>query len=129
VLRYRYRDDYKGGPKILLWGDNPDMGALSAFFRQFASAPREVKLTEIGCTPVANDIVIVTPQHGSHGGIFRVPGKEHTFRWEIDSTHAEQFAEMVEALAVPSRSGHQYLEHLGDRGPIVVMVSCGENDC
>ena len=53
-------------------------------------------------------------------------GEEKAFRWELDASSAEWFAELIDVLAVPSKSGHQYLEHLRSSGDIVVMASCGE---
>jgi hypothetical protein len=126
MLRYAFFADFNSGPKLLLWGDNSDMLTLSAFFRQMAAAPREVPFNEVGFCSAAGDIVIVVPQEGSYGGVTRVRGQEKAFRWELDASSAERFAELIDVLAVPSARGHQYLEHLRSSGDIVVMASCGE---
>jgi hypothetical protein len=126
MLRYAFFPDFKSGPKFLLWGDNADMLTLSAFFRQMAAAPREVRLSEVGFCSAAGDTVIVVPQEGSYGGVTRVHGQEKAFRWELDASSAEWFAELIDVLAVPSERGHQYLEHLRSSADIVVMASCGE---
>jgi hypothetical protein len=126
MLRYAFFPDFKSGPKLLLWGDNSDMLTLSAFFRQMAAAPREVHFSEVGFGSAAGDSVIVVPQEGSYGGVTRVHREEKTFRWELDASSAECFAELIDVLAVPSTRGHQYLEHLRSSGDIVVMASCGE---
>lgn len=64
MLRYAFFPDFKSGPKLLLWGDNADMAALSAFLRQMAVAPREIDLSEAGLCSAAGDTVIVVPQKG-----------------------------------------------------------------
>lgn len=102
------------------------MLTLSAFFRQMAADPREVRLSEVGFCAPAGDSVIVVPQDGAYGGVTRVRGEENAFRWELDASSAEWFAELIDVLAVPSKRGHQYLEHLRSSGNIVVMASCGE---
>ena len=126
MLRYAFFPDFKSGPKLLLWGDNADMMTLSTFFRQMAAAPREVSLSEVGFCSAAGDDVILVPQEGAYGGVTRVRGEEKAFCWELDASSAEWFAELIDVLAVPSKSGHQYLEHLRCSGDIVVMASCGE---
>jgi hypothetical protein len=55
MLRYAFFPDFHSGPKLLLWGDNVDMRALSAFLRQMAPAPREVDLSEVGFCSAAGD--------------------------------------------------------------------------
>jgi hypothetical protein len=126
MLRYAFLPDFHSGPKLLLWGDNTDMLTLSAFFRQMAAAPREVRLSEVGFCSAAGDDVIVLPQEGAYGGVTRMRGEEKAFRWELDASSAEWFAELIDVLAVPSKRGHQYLEHLRSSGDIVVMASSGE---
>ena len=126
MLRYAFLPDFNSGPKLLLWGDNADMLTLSAFLRQMAMTPREVRLSEVGFCSAAGDTVIVMSQKGSHGGVTRVRGEEKAFRWELDASSAEWFAELIDVLAEPSRRGHQYLEHLRSSSDIVVMASCGE---
>jgi hypothetical protein len=126
MLRYAFFPDFNSGPKLLLWGDNADMAALGAFLRQMAMAPREVALSEVGFCSAAGDTVIVMPQKGNRGGVTRVLGEEKVFRWELDASTAEWFAELIDVLAEPSCRGHQYLEHLRSSSDIVVMASCGE---
>jgi hypothetical protein len=126
MLRYAFLPDFNSGPKLLLWGDNADMLTFSAFLRRMAVAPREVAFSEIGFCSAAGDSVIVLPQKGGSGGVTRVHGEEKAFRWEIDASSAEWFAELIDVLAEPSCRGHQYLEHLRSSSDIVVMASCGE---
>jgi hypothetical protein len=126
MLRYAFLPDFHSGPKLLLWGDNADMLTLSTFLRQMAAAPREVRLSEVGFCSAAGDTVIVMSQKGSHGGVTRVHGQDKAFRWELDASGAEWFAELIDVLAEPSARGHQYLEHLRSTSDIVVMASCGE---
>ncbi len=126
MLRYALLPDFNSGPKLLLWGDNADMLSLSAFLRQMAMAPREVRLSEVGFCSVSGDTVVVVPQKRGRGGVTRVHGEEKAFHWELDASTAEWFAELTDVLAEPSRRGHQYLEHLRSRSNIVVMASCGE---
>jgi hypothetical protein len=126
MLRYAFFPDFKSGPKLLLWGDNADMLTLSAFLRQMAEAPREVALSEVGFCAAAGDAIIVMPQKRSGGGVARIQGEEKAFRWELDASSAQQFAELIDVLAEPSSRGHQYLEHWWSNSDIVVMASCGE---
>ena len=46
MLRYAFFADFKGGLKLLTWGDKSGMTALSQFLREMAIAPREVELSE-----------------------------------------------------------------------------------
>jgi hypothetical protein len=113
-------------PEAPALGDNADMLTLSAFLRQMAVAPREVRLSEVGFYSAAGDTVIVMPQKGAAGGVTRVRGEEKAFRWEIDASSAEWFADQIDVLAEPSCCGHQYLEHFRSSSDIIVMASCGE---
>jgi hypothetical protein len=126
MLRYAFFSDFLSGPKLLLWGNNADMLTLSAFLRQMAVASHEVAFSEVGFCSAAGDSVIVLPQKGSRGGVTRVHGEEKAFRWELATSSAEAFAELIDVLAEPSVRGHQYLEHLRSSSDIVVMASCGE---
>lgn len=99
MLRYAFFPDFHCGPKLLLW---------------------------IGFCSAAGDTVIVMPQKRNRGGVTRVRGEEKAFRWELDRSSAEWFAELIDVLAEPSSRGHQYLEHLRSSSNIVVMASCGE---
>ena len=47
MLRYAFFADFKGGPKLLMWGDKSGMTALSQFLREMAIAPREVELSDL----------------------------------------------------------------------------------
>ena len=126
MLRYAFFTDFKGGPKLLLWGDSAGILSLSSFLQRMAAAPCETRFSDLGFSAAAGEDVIVVPQTDSVGGVRTVRGSESTFHWELDAVHAARFAEMVEVLSAPSCRGHQYLEHFGSADEITVMVSCGE---
>jgi hypothetical protein len=126
MLRYAFFADFKGGPKLLVWGDQNGMTALSRFLREMATAPREVEFSALGFCAAAGDRVIALPHAGSCTALRKTPGDQRIFHWEIDKSDAERFAELVDVLAA-SAHGHQYLEP--DRptaGAVAVMVSIGE---
>jgi hypothetical protein len=127
MLRYAFFPDFKSSPTLLFWGRKADMITFSDFLRRTARTPRNViRLSEAGFYAPTGDTVIVIPKKGLAGGVRRLDAEEGTFRWELDVSHAEQFAEMVDVLAVSSQPGHQYLEHSGMVEVITVMVSCDE---
>ncbi|MBV9970156.1 MAG: hypothetical protein JO228_09245 [Xanthobacteraceae bacterium] len=105
-----------------MWGDTEGMNALCKFFREMATAPREVEFTELGFCAAAGDRVIVSPYKGRYGALRKTPGDQPIFRWDLDKSDAEWFGELVDVLAASGR-GHQYLETF--RG-ITVTVSIGE---
>jgi hypothetical protein len=126
MLRYAYFADFKGGPKLLMWGDRSGMTAVSRFLREMAAAPREIEFSELGFCATTGDRVIVLPYKGPYSALRKTSGDQQIFRWELDKSQAESFAELVDVLAV-SAHGHQYLEP--DRptpGAVTVMVSIGE---
>jgi hypothetical protein len=126
MLRYAFFADFKGGPKLLMWGDKSGMTAVSRFLREMATAPREVEFSELGFCATAGDRVIVVPHEGPCGPLSKTSGDERILHWELDKSDAEWFAELVDVLAA-SAHRHQYLET--DRAPpkaITVMVSIGE---
>lgn len=87
---------------------------------------RSTRAPARGFCPAAGNAIIVMPQKESRGGVTRVRGVEKAFRWELDTSSAEWFAELTDVLAKPSHLRHQSLEHLRSTSDIVVMVSCGE---
>jgi hypothetical protein len=127
MLRYAFFADFKGGPKLLMWGDKSGMTALSQFLREMAIAPREVELSELGFCAVSGDQVIVVPCcKDPCGALRKTSGDRRIFRWELDKLDAERFAGLVDILAA-SAQGHQYLETA--RAPpkaLSIMVSIGE---
>jgi hypothetical protein len=123
MLRYSFIADFNfGEPTLLMWGDKSGMTALSRFLREMATAPREVGFSELGFCAASGDRVIVSPYEGRHGALRRTPGDKRIFRWDLDKSDAECFADLVDVLAA-SEHGHQYLET--NRG-ITVTVSIGE---
>ena len=125
MLRYAFFDDFKGRDRLLLWGDQGDMRALTDFLRQFAESPKEVRFDQLGFYAVAGEIVTVVPRAKSGGHLKRVSPGNKAFRWELDQTASERFADLVDPLT--TRPGHQYLEPwMVVAGEPTVMVSCGE---
>jgi hypothetical protein len=126
MISYAFFADFKGGPTLLLWGDNADMPKLSEFLRRHARAPRQINFDELDFCSAAGQTVVVAPKEGSSGGVRRVVGDESAFEWELSASEARKFADMVDVLATPSRRGHQYLDYPNSPQGITVMVSCGE---
>jgi hypothetical protein len=126
MLRYAFISDFSSGPTLLMWGDKSGMTALSRFLREMATAPREVEFSELGFCAASGDRVLVSPGNGPYTALKRTLGDQRVFRWEINKSQADWYAELVEVLAA-SEHGHQYLDP--DRpstGAITVAVSIGE---
>ena len=110
MLRYAFIASFKfGDPTLLIWGDAEGMTALSGFLREMATAPREVELSELGFCAASGDRVIVSPGSGPYTALKKTLDEQHIFRWELNKSQAEWFAELVDVLAA-SAHGHQYLD-------------------
>jgi hypothetical protein len=126
MLRYAFFADFKGGPKLLMWGDQSGMTALSRFLRESATAPRELEFAELGFCAASGDRVMVLPYKGPYSTLRKTSGDHRIFLWELDKSQAGRFAELVDVLAI-SALGHQYLEADSPTpGAVTVMVSIGE---
>jgi hypothetical protein len=108
VLRYAFFDDFKGGPKMLFWGQAAGMPVLAPVLRRASGRP--------GTFPIMNDagfhsvdgsrVTIVSGRDES--GLRRRSGT--AFDWRMTSETAHDFAELVDGLAGADH-GHRYLEH------------------
>ncbi|MBV9570825.1 MAG: hypothetical protein JO056_06265 [Alphaproteobacteria bacterium] len=120
MLRSGYFDDFKGGPKLLFWGDRQDMQALAGAFRAASAGIGAVSLDSIS-EAVDQKSVVIQPATRPLG----ILPEDGEFRWILDRETIRQFAEMVDVLAAETGPGHQYLE-CGTPNEITAMVACDE---
>ena len=121
ALRSAYFE-FSSGPTVLLWGDAAGMRALSDFLRKMLTASSAMTLGEF-CEAVDGKTVRVRMRTNRRETGMRV--NHEGLEWTLRPQEADDFAEMVNALAAPGKSGHQYLS-CGVTDEITVMVSHGE---
>jgi hypothetical protein len=114
-----FEQDFKWGPKVLLWGDAEGMRDLRDFLRQHQTAQVPRTLTSL-CEAADGKEITVVPSLNRRENGMRV--RKDRLEWKLDPTAADDFAEMVDVLTNVS-GGHQYLECRGDE--VGVMVSTG----
>jgi hypothetical protein len=117
TLQSAYFEEFKDGPKVLLWGDAAGMRKLSDLLRDLHRAPDFRPLSTICQSVDGKEIAIKVSSHATGMHFNR-----ETLEWNLSSTLADDFAELVEVLTTAT-NGHQYLD-CGDG--ITVMVSVGE---
>lgn len=115
-----FEQDFKGGPKVLLWGDVEGMRDLRDFLRQLQTAEAPRALTSFCEAVDGKEITIAPVSDRRENGMYV---RKDRLEWKLDQMAADEFAEMVDALTLVS-DGHQYLECQGDE--VGVMVSTGE---
>ncbi len=124
MLRYGYFADFKGGPKLLFWGEGKDMERLTLFLQETARGEKAAPFAELNWTKaVGGASVVIDMSHGATG-LRRGPGAQD-FVWGLDLETVEVFAEKIGALARVGPAGHQYLD-CGAGDAITVMVSRSE---
>jgi len=120
ILRSAYFHNFKGGPKVLFWGDAEAMSKLSNLLRASSIGTGPLSL---GSFSEAADRKAIVIHSVSRSVGMRVSGSG--FEWGLDTETMISFADMVDVLAESKQPGHQYLE-CGVQGEIVVMAACGE---
>jgi hypothetical protein len=120
MLRSGYFDDFKSGPKVLLWGDREAMQKLAALLRAASIGHGPLGLDSFS-EAVDGRSIVIEPTSRSYGMI----SQDGWFRWGLDPETSSQFAEMIDVLAEVKEPGHQYLE-CGVLDEIVVMVARDE---
>jgi hypothetical protein len=120
MLRSAYFQDFKGGPKILFWGDASSMRELAKLLNASSVGSGPLVLNSFVEAVDGKTITIraVTKPSG-----MQISGND--FQWALDPETMTEFAELVDALAESTRPGHQYLT-CGVDDEITVMASCGE---
>jgi hypothetical protein len=108
-------------PMVLMLGEADDLGALAAVLRDFATAPREMRLETLGfCAAAKGTRLMLAP---GEGGLHRVGSDHDAFAWSLDAARALDGAALLEALAAPDRpAGSVLLEE----GAVALKVSRGE---
>ena len=120
MLQSGYFKDFKGGPKLLFWGDAEDMTILSRVLR--ASVNKSVPIgRDTFSTAIDGKTVLLEPVPRSMGAQTR----DYGFAWQLDGKTARQFAERIDALENANAPGHVYL-YCGVAGEVEVMVSCDQ---
>jgi hypothetical protein len=120
LLRSAFFDDFKGGPKVLFWGDADGMSALARFLRETEAGSN---VSSMGGVAEAVDGRKISVELAFDSEGMKLDGDDFVWRLERDQLIA--FAEMIEILAESDSPGHQYLVG-GDRSEIDVMVACNE---
>ena len=122
ALRSAYTATFNGGPKVLLWGDAAGLHALSTFLRKMLIVPCAMTLGEF-CEAVDGKTISVRMRANRRDTGMRL--NHQGLEWTLRPQSADDFAELVDALAASGKSGHQYLT-CGVTDEITVMVSHGE---
>jgi hypothetical protein len=122
ALRSAYSATLNGGPKVLLWGDAAGMRALGDFLRNMLVVPRAMTLAEF-CEAVDGKIITVRMRANRRDTGMRL--NHEGLEWTLRPQSADEFAALVEGLAVSGKPGHQYLT-CGVTDEITVMVSHAE---
>jgi hypothetical protein len=120
TFRSAYFPNFKGGPKVLFWGDTKAIADLAALIRQCLEDFRSLDLTSRGHS-VDGRAIILMPSTFPKGMQFT----GSRFEWFLDRETMLQFVEMLDSLAKAEGPGHQYLDTLGPE-EITVMASSGE---
>jgi hypothetical protein len=120
MLRTAYFEDFKDGPKVLLWGNRRDMQSLANLLRASSVGTGPLGLDSISNAVDGKPIVIetMTPARG-------LQPRGYGFEWSLNPETMNVFAELVDKLAESDQPGHQYLE-CGADGEVMVMVSRNE---
>jgi hypothetical protein len=122
ALRSAYSETFNGGPTVLLWGDAAGMRALSELLRKMLVVPSDMSLGEF-CNAVDGRMVTVRMRANRRDTGMRLHHED--LEWTLRPQSADDFAELVDALAASGKSGHHYLT-CGVADEITVMVSRGE---
>lgn len=122
TLRSAYSPTLNGGPTVLLWGDAAGLSALSDFLRKMLIACGAVALGGF-CEPADGRTITVKMRANRRDTGMRLSHED--LEWTLRPQVADDFAELVGALAASGKSGHQYLT-CGVTDEITVMVSHGE---
>ena len=120
TLRSAYFSDFKGGPKVLFWGDARAMNQLGNLLRTSSIGTGPLALGSFIEAVDRRPIVVQT--------VSRAQGMRPNasgFEWALDPETMTDFAEMIDVLAESNTPGHQYLE-CDKPGEITVLASCGE---
>jgi hypothetical protein len=122
ALRSAYSATFNGGPTVLLWGDTAGLRALGDFLRKLLVVPGAMTLGAF-CEAVDGKPVSVRMRANRRETGMRL--NHQGLEWTLRPQSADDFAELVSALASSGKSGHQYLT-CGVTDEITVMVSLGE---
>jgi hypothetical protein len=119
-LRSAYFPDFKGGPKVLFWGDAAALHQLGTSLERASARSERQELAEY-CDFIDGKEIALERAARSRGMVPIAGG----FRWVLRGEHAARFASLINALARSNVPAHQYLV-CEARGEIIVMVSSGE---
>lgn len=122
ALRSAYSPTLNGGPTVLLWGDAAGLNALSDFLRKMLIASGAMTLSDF-CEPADGRTITVRMRANRRDTGMRLNHED--LEWTLRPQVADDFAELVGALAASGKSAHQYLT-CGVTDEITVMISHGE---
>lgn len=109
-------------PMILMLGEADDLRCLAGVLRQFAHTGGPVRLETL---PFCAARTRVTLSEGEAACGVHAAGPEH-FVWRLSRTQAGDFAERVEALALPARLAGSEVLSCNSGEEVPVKVSRGE---
>jgi hypothetical protein len=119
MLRARYFPDFKGGPKLLFWGNADGMRHLIAVLESFPPTGSEHVMSGL----INNAPKLVLRSAVESRGMQKQ--QDHLFEWILEPKTVADFREKVQVLTTANVPGHQYLE-CNAADEITAMVSCDE---
>ena len=111
-------------PMLLMLGEAGDMRSLAGVLRRFARDPRDVSLHELGFCAGARNHVTLTASPGPLG--VQPASPQGSFLWRLDPAKANEFADLIDQLALPSRAAGSEMLECTTEEEIPVKVSRGE---
>ena len=111
-------------PMLLMLGEADDLRLLAGVLRRFAREQRDVRLEELGFCAGARTHVTLTASPGPLG--IQPMSAAGSFQWRLDPAKANEFAELIDQLALPSRAAGSELLACTTEEEILVKVSRGE---
>lgn len=111
-------------PMVLMLGEADDLRLLAAVLRRFARDKAEVRMDQLGFCTAAHTQITLTASTASLGvALTADPG---CYLWRLDAGTADNFADLIEQLAQPSRVAGSEILECSTEEEIPVKVSRGE---
>lgn len=112
-------------PMVLMLGEAEDFRALAGVLRYFARDPIDTRIDRLAfCRPGGSALTVALAVDQT--GVARHPADPDGFLWRLHADQAQDFADLVEGLAHPTRvAGSEFLA-CGTEEEIPVKISRGE---
>ena len=122
MLRVGFLPSYFN-PMLLMLGEADDMRSLAGVLRRFAREQRDVGLAELSFCAGARAQVTLTASPGPAG--VQPVAAAGSFLWRLDPAKANEFADLIDQLALPSRAAGSEMLECTTEEEIPVKVSRG----